>query len=31
MISANTTTTLKIRLDKFGHNKDITLNFRAQL
>jgi len=31
VVSANTTDTLKARLDKFWHNQDIVYDFRAQL
>jgi len=31
VVSANTTDTFKVRLDKFWHNQDIVYNFRAQL
>jgi len=31
VVSANTTDTVKARLDKFWHNQDIVYDFRAQL
>ena len=31
VVSANTTNTFKVRLDKFCHNQDIVNDFRAQL
>ena len=31
VVSANTTNTFKVRLDKFWHNQDIVYDFRAQL
>ena len=31
VVSANTTDTFKVRLDKFWHNQDIVYDFRAQL
>jgi len=31
VVSANTTSTFKARLDKFWHNQDIVCDFRAQL
>ena len=31
VVSANTTNTLKARLDKFWHKQDIVYDFRAQL
>jgi len=31
VVSANTTDTFKVRLDKFWYNQDIVYDFRAQL
>ena len=31
VVSANTTNTFKVRLDKFWHNQNIVYDFRAQL
>jgi len=31
VVSANTTSTFKARLDKFWHNQDVVYDFKAQL